>query len=278
LLLIICVAVVCLNPSGTRLYSYPFQTLTSNAMMQNIQEWSSPDFHNPIFQALAFLFLATFSALALSAKGVRPSELLLLVVTGWATLRSSRNVPFFALVAMPLLAEHSWSWITGYRWGKWLTAPEDPELNAKPNLKLVFNGLILVVALALVVIGVKRAVANQPVREMQDFPAAAVDFIQASRPPQPIFNEYNWGGYLIWRLYPDYRVYIDGRADVYGDELVQEFVHVREGRPAWRVPLDRHGIHTVLVKSDAPLASLLRQDSGWQNVFEDKQAVIFVRK
>jgi hypothetical protein len=277
-LLIICLAAVSLNPNGARMYSYPFETLSSDAMMQNIQEWQSPDFHNPLFQALGLLFFVTFSALALSNKRVRPGELLMLAVTGWATLRSRRNVPFFALVAAPLLAEHSWNWITSYRWGQWLTAPENREPGRKSTLKLTLNVLLLVIALTLVVLGVGRAVAKQPVREAQEFPAAAVDFILARRPPQPIFNEYNWGGYLIWRLYPDYRVYIDGRADVYGDRLVEEFVHVHEGKTGWREALDDHGIRTVLVKPDVPLASLLRLDSGWQKVFEDKQAVIFVRR
>jgi hypothetical protein len=136
----------------------------------------------------------------------------------------------------------------------------------------------MALALAVVALGVGRAVAKQRVIEAQEFPAAAVDFISNQKPPQPIFNEYAWGGYLIWRLYPDYRVYIDGRADVYGDELMKEFLAVNDGKPAWREPLDTHGIRTVLIKPDAALASLLRQDSGWQNVFEDKQAVIFVRR
>jgi len=87
-----------------------------------------------------------------------------------------------------------------------------------------------------------------------------------------------WGGYLIWRLYPDYRIYIDGRADVYGDKLVEEFLEVRDGKPNWRGPLENHGIRTVLIKPDAALASLLREDSRWRKVFEDKQSVVFVRQ
>jgi hypothetical protein len=127
-------------------------------------------------------------------------------------------------------------------------------------------------------LGIGRAVAKQPVIEAQEFPAAAVDFIRDQKPQQPIYNEYIWGGYLIWRLYPDYRVYIDGRADVYGDGLINEFLQVKDGRTAWREPLDNHGIRTVLVKPDAALASLLRQDGAWQKIFEDKQSVIFVRR
>ena len=274
---LICMAVICLNPNGARIYSYPFETLTSHAMMQYIEEWRSPDFHNPLFQALALLLLATFSAMVLSNKRARPGELLMLVATAWATLRSGRNVAFFALVATPLLAEHSWTFITSHRWGRWFDASEKREPEERSTLKIVLNVLLLGIMLAVVALGVMRAIAAQLVTEAQEFPAAAVDFIRDQRLPQPIFNEYVWGGYLIWRLYPDYRVYIDGRADVYGDDLMEEFLTINDGKPAWRQPLDNHGIRTVLVKTDAALASLLRQDAGWQKVFEDKQAVIFVR-
>jgi hypothetical protein len=276
-LLIICVAAVLLNPNGRRIYSYPFETLSSQAMMQYIQEWRSPNFHNPLFQALALLLLATFSALALSNIRPRPGQMLLLAATAWATLRSARNVAFFALVATPLLAEHSWTFITSHRWGRWLDKTEKRERDERSTSKIVLNVLLLMLALVVVTLGVGRAVKEQPVVEAQEFPAAAVDFIRERKPPQPIFNEYVWGGYLIWRLYPDYRVYIDGRADVNGDELMKEFLAVNDGKPAWRESLENRGIRTVLVKPDAALASLLRQDSGWRKVFEDKQAVIFVR-
>jgi hypothetical protein len=276
-LLIVCVAAVWLNPNGARIYSYPFETLTSHAMMQYIQEWRSPDFHNPLFQALALLLLATFSALALSNRRPRPGQLLMLVATAWATLRSGRNVAFFALVAMPLLAEHSWDFITSHSWGRWLSAAEVHESDKRLALKIVLNVLILGIVLAVVALGVVRAMAEQPVIEAQEFPAAAVDFIRDRKLPQPIFNEYVWGGYLIWKLYPDYRVYIDGRADVYGDRLVEEWLETHDGKTKWREPLENHGIRTVLIMPDAALASLLRRDSSWQNVFEDKQAVIFVR-
>ena len=274
-LLLICVAAVCLNPNGVRMYSYPLETLFSRSMMQYIEEWKSPDFHDASFQALALLILATFSALALSNRRARPGQLLLLAATAWAALRSYRNGPFFALVAMPLLAEHSWNWLTSQRWGRWLSAPEK---SGAVRMKLVLNVSLVGIILAVSVLAVRRAVAMQPASESQELPAAAVDFILAERPPQPIYNEYGWGGYLIWRLYPDYRVYIDGRADVYGDKLVEEFLEARDGKPNWREPLENHGIRTVLIKPDAALASLLREDSSWQKVFEDKQAVIFVRR
>ena len=277
LVLIACVAAVLLNPSGARMYSYPFETLTSHAMMKYIEEWRSPDFHELMFQPLALLILAVFAALALSRKRVRLSQLLLLLATGWAALRSGRNVPFFVLVAMPLLAEHAWDWLSAQRWGLWLSAPEKRAVGADATLKIVLNVLLLAAApLTLAVWRVQHSVANQSAVEARAFPVAAVEFMRTHAIPQPVFNEYGWGGYLIWKL-PDCRVYIDGRADVYGDAFIEEFLATHDGEANWQESLSKHGVRTVLIKPDAALASLLRQDHGWQKVFEDSQAVIFTR-
>lgn len=276
-LLIVCFAVVFLNPNGARLYSYPFETLSSQAMMQYLHEWKSPNFQEPMFQALALLLIGTFSVIALSKKSVRPGELLMLAATAWATLRSGRNVAFFALVATPLLAEHSWNWINSQWWSQRFNVPPASKAGTDSKLKLGFNAVLLLLIVTLAILGVRHSAADQSTSDAQRFPTAAVDFILAQKPPQPIYNEYIWGGYLIWRLYPDYRVYIDGRADVYGDSLVREWLEIHDGKPAWREALDNHGIRTVLVKQDAALASILRQDNAWQRVFEDEQAVVFVR-
>ena len=273
-----CLAAVALNPNGARLYLYPFETLTSRAMMKYINEWFSPDFHELMFQPLALLLFATFAAMILSRGRVRPSSLLLVAATGYAALRSARNVPFFALAAMPLLAEHSWKWLTRQAWGGRLATPERRSCRAA-GLKAALNVLLLVAApLALVASRVGQVAARRASDEAQNYPSAAVEFMRENRPPQPVFNEYGWGGYMIWNLYPDYRVYIDGRADVYGDDYLEEFLRAHDGVADWRAPLEREGVRTVFIKPEAPLASLLRQDGGWRKVFEDGQAVIFVRE
>jgi len=278
-LLVSCIAAVCLNPNGVRMYSYPFETLTSSAMMQYIQEWKSPNFHEPMFQALALLLLVTFAAMTLSGKRARPGELLMLLVTALATLRSSRNVPFFALLAIPLLAEHSWQWVIAQPWGQWFTKPETRETGKASTIKLVLNvAILLITPLTVVAFRVGDSVSNQLATEADNYPAAAVNFIIKERPAQPIYNEYEWGGYLIWRLYPEYRVNMDGRADVYGDALMEEFLAIHDGETNWRELLKKQGTRTVLVKPDVPLASLLRQDTEWQKIFEDERSVIFVRR
>jgi hypothetical protein len=275
----LCGAAIMVNPHGARMYMYPFETLRSHAMMKYIEEWLSPNFQELMFQPFILMIFATFSVLALSSKRLRLLDLFLLLATTAGALRSARNIPFFVLVAMPLLVEHSWAWVTAQRWGQWLTRPEKLEVGSQAILKTALNLLLLVaLPLGMVALRLQRSVGNQSTAEAKLFPVAAVDFMRAQNPPQPVFNDYGWGGYLIWKLYPDYRIYIDGRADVYGDAFMEEFLSAQSGQTGWRGPLDKYGIRTVLIKPDLALASLLRQDAAWQNVFEDQQAIVFVRK
>ena len=257
---------VLINPNGLRIYFYPFETLKSQAQMRYIQEWRSPNFQDPMFLALLILMVLLFCILALSNKRPRPSEMLILIATLAATLRSARNVPFFALVAAPTFASHLWSWFSAHKKSK------------STGFAPVLSVLIFVVLPAIVAImSVQRAVARQPQVEAENFPVAAVEFIKSQNIPQPIYNEYHWGGYLIWKLYPQYRVYIDGRADVYGDAVIEEFFTVHDAERSWRTPLDKYGIRSVLVEPNTAIATLLREDPAWQKVFEDQQAVIFIR-
>src|ERR1700752_773866 len=104
-----CVAVL-INPNGWRIYWYPFETLRSKAQMQYIQEWKAPNFQDPMFLALLLLILAIIYVLALSSRRPRPSEILILLGTLAATLRSAPNGPFFPLVGAPTVGRSLWAW------------------------------------------------------------------------------------------------------------------------------------------------------------------------
>jgi hypothetical protein len=119
---------------------------------------------------------------------------------------------------------------------------------------------------------------RQAEREAREFPADAVSFIDAQRPPAPILNHYNWGGYFIWRLYPEYQVYIDGRADLYGDRFMDDLATTYYLRgDSWRNPLEKWGIRTVVLPPDAPLVTALSARREWKTIYADSQAVILTR-
>jgi hypothetical protein len=273
IVLVICTAVVPLNPNGFRMFSYPYETLTSTSMAAFIQEWASPDFHKITYLPLAILLLSTLAAMALSPSRARLGEIFLVLITALGALRSVRHIPIFSLFAAPLLAKHLWAIAKERGWDKLLTGEE-----GRPNgLKLVINVVLLLAPLALGVWRVWHFATHQSNYVSIRNPIAAVEFLKSNRLPGPIYNRYGWGGYLIYQLYPDYRVYIDGRADVYGDAFFTEAMHVYDGIGNWREPLDKYGVRTVIIDTNVAMSTLLRNDSQWSKVYEDDQAVIFVR-
>lgn len=268
-----CLAAGLLSPHGLRLYLYPLETVTSRAQQAYIAEWHSPDFHNIVFLPLAVLIIGTLCALAVSPKRARLSELLILSAMCYASLRSARHLPFLTLAATPLLAEHTFHWISTFRWGGGFALPEKPV----SGVQTLPNVLMLAAAVCAAALLTVRVLNALPTTVTQTSPVAAVEFIRAQRLAGPIYNTYEWGGFLIHRLYPEHRVYIDGRADMYGDAFFDEFMKVYDGEDRWEEVFQRYGVRTVLVKPRAPLATLLRQRTDWAKVFEDDQSVIFTR-
>jgi hypothetical protein len=107
------------------------------------------------------------------------------------------------------------------------------------------------------------------------FPEAAVQRLSAL-PPGRLVNPYSWGGYLIWKL-PEFPVSIDGRADMYGDELLDEALVVERLQPGWRDFLEDNDVRYVLAPIKRPLAEAVRLLSGWRIVYEDSEAILFER-
>ncbi|MCB0993858.1 MAG: hypothetical protein KDB21_02120, partial [Acidimicrobiales bacterium] len=109
----------------------------------------------------------------------------------------------------------------------------------------------------------------------EEYPVAAVDYlVETGLADQNGFNAYQWGGYLIWRGVP---VFIDGRADVYGDDFLHEYNETRQLEADWAEPLERYDVDYVLIAPDEQLRTLLGESDGWTVAYEDDVAVVFVR-
>ncbi|HVO82601.1 MAG TPA: hypothetical protein VMT28_17870 [Terriglobales bacterium] len=268
----ICVGMVSLNPNGVKMYFYPFQTLRSPAMQKYIAEWASPNFHQARSLPVLLMVLATMVGLGLAPRRVRPREMLLLLVMTAAALRSVRHVPVYVLVAAPILS------------GLAQALLED-RCGAQTGLarrhafrgKALVNAGLLAAAVIFAGVRVSYVVRHQSEVEAEHFPAAAVAFLAVQRPPQPLLNHYNWGGYLIWKLYPEYRVYIDGRADLYGDAFMDQFAATYFLTDHWRQELQRWQVRSVVLPPEAPLVTALRAEPTWKQIYQDSQAVVLVR-
>ena len=164
----------------------------------------------------------------------------------------------------------------GCRSGEPCDGPARRALGLGPRT-LVFNLLVLLAFAGFTVVRVRQVVGRQGEAEARHFPAAAAAFLQQEHPPGPMMNHYNWGGYFIWKLYPQYRVFLDGRADVYGDTLMNEFGSCYHLKDDWRKPIEAWGIRTVVLPPDAPLITALRSSPKWRQIYGDTEAVILTR-
>jgi len=150
-----------------------------------------------------------------------------------------------------------------------------------PTWQRALNWVILVplVAVAALRAGqVYPAEANWAILD-EEFPAGALAALKDERPPGRLLNSYNWGGYLIWEL-PEYPVYVDGRTDLYGDELVGEwmrFVGAEEGQDGWEAIADKWDVRLVLLEPSWPVVAALAEAEGWQLLYQDELAVLYGR-
>jgi hypothetical protein len=123
----------------------------------------------------------------------------------------------------------------------------------------------------------------------QKVPVAAVTFLQSElqgKHPstEPVFSTDAWGGYLIYRMnpgpmYPDRKVVIDDRHDLYGSDRIRQYLILTQAEPGWQSVLEQWQIRTALLPTDSTLANLLREvPQDWRVAYEDKVAVVFERR
>ncbi|MDH3754573.1 MAG: hypothetical protein OEU32_11940 [Acidimicrobiia bacterium] len=264
-------AIAVVNPSGPKLWIYPFITLRSGAMRTMISEWHSPDFHDAVFRP--FMVLLIGGAIVLGASKRRPtvSQVLLFAGTTAAALTSLRHVALAGVVSIPVLSPHVTSAFAGTRLGPWLAGSKDRAF----RVSRVFVGVVGAVLVLFSLMFVATTLGANDARIAEHYPEAAVDHLQeAGLADQHGYNAYGFGGYLIYRDVP---VFVDGRADVYGDDFLWQVNTVNEAESGWDDVLDEYEVQWALVAPDDTEAAVLDASPGWTLEYEDSTAVIFVR-
>ena len=265
-----CLALVPLNPSGAQLYRYPLDVLRSAAMRSFIIEWSPPDFHQVRYLPLFLIWLALLWAFASSGSRPRGRVLVPLFLTFLAALDAVRHIPLLVLLAAPVIAAPFPSALSGTQFA-W-TRPASSGRRAR----FAFRGVVLLLMAGFALTRWASLIRNQAWAEAESFPVQAVEFLRSHSMPRRLFVYYDWGGYAIWKLYPEYRVFVDGRADLYGDDLLHQFQEAAQLRAGWEQVLDRWGVQAVLVPKTGALAQGLLLDARWHAECRDSQAILFL--
>ena len=262
-----------LNPHGFSLLAYPFKTVSIGVLRSYIQEWQSPDFHQA--QVLPFLAMMLLSLVAFGTteRTVEPVDLMGILAFNALSLLASRNIALYALVAAPILSRHLDSALARIEWPKGKGRQIPAKISRVINVLLFIT--LLVPAILKIMISLAPRTNEEAVREL--FPQAAVEYMLRSDLPGPIFNSYNWGAYVIWELYPRYFSFVDGRTDLFDDDLLEQYLNVWRGDEGYQAALDRWGIATVFIEPGSPLSLRLEARMDWSKVYQDHQAVIYTR-
>lgn len=269
-----CAAAALLTPNGYRLLLSAAEPQSSPLQQSLILEWLSPDFHLLAFRPFEAMVLALIGGLAFGRP--RLYEVLLAVATIAMSLQSTRHIPIFVAACTPILIRlYGEGWLQlarGRRW-KLPRTPGSPQLAAVTVCALV--GLAVFVGIA-----ADRRLVAQEALTRDSYPVGASDWLAAH--PEVgtrMFNSYGWGGYLVYRFYPDpdRRVFVFGEATLMGDEQLRRYAEVESIRPEWQQQLRSQGVDYVVFNRRAALSNALAVDPEWRLVYQDRVAVIYVR-
>jgi hypothetical protein len=269
------------NPYGWRLHQHIASYLRSDWIRQVVDEFQSPRFRSESMLQFEILLFAGLALLPLLYRQRLLAELLVILFWAHSALASARHVPLYAFLAAPLCAVEASRW-----WSAWSVRFERRSVGAAlRNCLRDFSAApqrsSLWVPVALV--GLALLPWNWP----QDFPGnkfpvAAVTRNIARMAPaggsRPrILTSDQWGDYLIYRFYPQGRVFVDGRSDFYGPEVGGEYLALLNAVPGWERIVDQYGFDLALLPSEWPLAHLLMRDGRWRVLDRDRQAIFLER-
>ena len=271
---------VLINPNGIDMWKIPFQTVNVGALQQFIPEWASPNFHVLLQQSFLWLFFAIFASVALSQQGMDGVDLVSVLGFGYMSLLAQRNFGPFALAAVPVLVRYGSravdQWQSRSPWPAWAVQlwtgkSSSPAGRLKVVLDLAVVCLLLLAAFAKLYIVTQPALVDTFIQ--QQYPAQAVRWLEQNHPQGSVLNEYNWGGFLAWNL-PRIQVFVDGRTDLFGDEVIGEWMTAVEGDDGWEKVLENNKVDLVMIAPWRGLNEKLSH-SDWKLLYQDPQVVIY---
>jgi hypothetical protein len=281
------------NPYGWRLHAHIYRYLGDRYLMDRIDEFHSPDFHGWAQRCFALIVILVLIAFAGSRRKLRLSHMLVTLLAVYAGMYASRSLPvssmLLVLVAGPILWENLASFAerpgTGGPLRKCATGFSSFAARAGAQ-EFQLRGHVWPVLAAVAALGVclhggllgARQVARAQF-DPQHLPVSAGEFLAEEQSSEPVLAPDAWGGYLIYRLYPQRRVVIDDRHDLYGPERFREYLTLMQVEPGWKDVLQKWRVRTLLLPARSTLANMLRElPQQWQMVHEDGTAVVLERK
>ncbi len=281
-----CGAATFINPYGWNLHIHVAKYLTDASIQSGIMEFLPYSFQYPEARYVEATILVASVAAAWYAYRRRFAYTILLVAWGHAGLFSRRHIPIFMIVAAPILAAFLTElgpWLRGAKVAERLRrmsgglAGFNAEIGAIERVGRVPVWLAISVLALTGLFWMQAGPKFQARFDPKKFPVKAAEMLGGPEYAAGVFTTDQWGDYLIYRHYPNFRVFMDGRSDFYGEKLGERYLEVIESRWNWEKTLDEFRVRTVLLPTNASVASVLKGSSHWRVVYDDHVAIVFER-
>lgn len=260
LILVLCAAATLLNPYGLRLYEEIIRTLTDSQLHTQINEWAY--LHIPLQARLYLaLWLSGFGLFAWHQwrNWLGLSQFLLA-----SALSATRNMPLFVIASLSELDEYVTKAVASIR-GK---------LRRSQKIVLIMLAIILFGCFSYTLGSVYLPYHTD--RE-SSYPVQAITYLRAEPCQGNLFNSYNYGGYLIWKL-PDQKVYIDGRMPTWKPYMDRYEAILKDPAHNYQAEFQRYHITCALLEETPVTAKLVAvlKKADWQTVMSVNDALLML--
>ncbi|MEW6418231.1 MAG: tetratricopeptide repeat protein [Nitrospirota bacterium] len=297
-----------INPNSYKTFLIPI--ITERSIFATIEEYHRPMLYEYHAYWLMLVMVIIAILILIKTKHLDLTELFLSVIVALPSLRSIRYIIFFALgTGVSLAYSMTYTAIIFKEWGpikrllntnvaKIITNPPLSPFSSpltkggyrgvKGGRGWIFSLLFMFVSLTILV---KMTISGDVLQfDMGEkrYPSGASEFIQKNKIPGNMFNTYNWGGYLVWHLYPDYRVFICGRtlnetAFFHYGQILKAEKGTDPAMPLWEKLLDAYNVNFILISAVSsngniiPLVDMLYVSSNWELIYADGKSMIFLK-
>ena len=273
LITVACLFVSLINPYTYHILLFPFNLVSNKFIMDHVGEFMSPNFHEMMpFKYLLLLMIATFAVSKIKTNWI---ELLLILMFLNMSLYSVRYIPLFSIIVAPILLKQIGPLLekSNGKLGKFFKKRAENiseiDASARGYLWPAFS-VVLVAALAAGnIISYKFDAKIKPV--------AAVEFLKNEYIKGNMFDNDEFGDYVIYAAWPEYKVFVDGRSDMYGVDIMKEYLKVVTIKPGWEEVLQKYDVKWIIYNANSALSLFLMERDEWELIYADKVANIFVK-
>jgi len=262
-----------INPIGYKIFLFPFNLIANKFIMDSVGEFHSPNFHEiQPFKYLLFLLIIVF---AYSKRKPGLIEIVLTVLFINMSLYSVRYIPLFALIVIPIVLRYiDWDFLSGFQPLASFLRQRIDNITSVDDMATGYfwPSLSMILIMIFVGTGMVTHSFNPEIK-----PINALEFLKKNHISGNMFNNDEFGDFVIYTSHQQYKVFIDGRGDMYGSKIFKEYFSVNEFKTGWEKIIDKYKVTWMFIDTNNAFSRYLTNRDDWKLIYSDKVASIFVK-